>query len=87
MGEEVWSIPAVSPRFIDTQQTIYACLKVLSADYHYSYLLVRWEVANDESRLMVKTVFLAVALIVIAATDALVGQAIFACWVLVEVVG
>jgi hypothetical protein len=68
------------------QQTIYACLKVSSADYHCSYLLVRWEVANDGSRLMAKTVFPVAVLIVTAATDVLAGQAIFACWVLVEVV-
>lgn len=35
---------------------------------------------------MAKTVFPVAVLIVTAATDVLAGQAIFACWVLVEVV-
>jgi hypothetical protein len=69
------------------QQTTYACLKVSSADYHCSYLLVRWEVANDGSKLMAMTVLPVAVLIATAATGALADQAIFACWVLVEVVG
>lgn len=81
------SISVVSLGSIQTQQTTHACLKVSSADYHCSYLFVRWAVANDESRLKVKIGSLAAVLIVTAVTDALLDQVIFERSVLGEAVG
>jgi hypothetical protein len=52
---------------------------VSPADYHCSYLLGKWEAANDENILRARIESLAAVLIVTVAVDALVGQALFAC--------